>query len=442
MAIELVMPRLGWTMEEGTLVEWLKQDGDQIEVGDMVFAVESDKALNEVEALDAGILRIPPNSPAPGSVLKVGTLLAYLLEPGEEMPTAAAPPTAPEQAAAAPAPALQAPVSTDTAKKRSGPSSSPRARRLAAELGVDWTQLEGSGRSGRIIERDIRAAAQKPEVRVSPVARRLATELGVDLTQLAAARPGKRIERADVEAAAQAPRPEPDQVVPLSPVRKITAERMLASARTSAPVTLTSEVDATELVRLRSQLKNDSSTAARPLPSYTDLLVKAAAEALSEHPELNARLQDDGEIALSAAVHVGIAVDTQRGLLVPVLRNAQEKTLRQIAAESAALIEAAAEGQLGPDALRGGTFTLTNLGMYEIDAFTPIINLPECAILGVGRIAPKQVVVDAGAERLEIRQMMFLSLTFDHRLVDGAPAARFVQRLKQLIEQPYLWLVN
>ena len=440
MAIELVMPRLGWTMEEGTLVEWLKQDGDQVEVGDMVFAVESDKALNEVEALDAGILRIPPDSPAPGSVLKVGTLLAYLLEPDEEMPTAAAPPMPPEQAAAAPAPT--AAVSTSAAKKRSGPTSSPRARRLAAELGVNWTQLEGSGRSGRIIERDIQTAAQQPEIRVSPVARRLATELGVDLSQLAATRPGKRIERADVEAAAQAPVPVPDQVVPLSPVRKITAERMHASARTTAPVTLTSEVDATELVRLRSQLKNDSSTAARTLPSYTDLLVKAAAEALSEHPELNARLQDSGEIALSTAVHVGIAVDTERGLLVPVLRNAQEKSLRQIAAESAALIEAADKGQLGPDALQGGTFTLTNLGMYEIDAFTPIINLPECAILGVGRIAPKQVVVDARAERLDIRQMMFLSLTFDHRLVDGAPAARFVQRLKQLIEQPYLWLVN
>ena len=442
MAIELVMPRLGWTMEEGTLVEWLKQDGDQVEVGDMVFAVESDKALNEVEALDAGILRIPPDSPAPGSVLKVGTLLAYLLEPGEEMPTTAAPPMAPEQAAAATAPVPTPAISSSATAKRGGPTSSPRARRLAAELGVDWSQLQGSGRSGRIIERDIQTAAQQPEIRVSPVARRLATELGVDLTQLAATRPGKRIERADVEAAAQAPLPVPDQVVPLSPVRKITAERMHTSAHTTAPVTLTTEVDATELVRLRSQLKNDSSAAARPLPSYTDLLIKAAAEALSEHPELNARLQDSGEIALSTAVHVGIAVDTERGLLVPVLRNAQEKTLRQIAAEAAALIEAAGKGQLGPDALQGGTFTLTNLGMYEIDAFTPIINLPECAILGVGRIAPKQVVVDARAERLDIRQMMFLSLTFDHRLVDGAPAARFVQRLKQLIEQPYLWLVN
>jgi pyruvate dehydrogenase E2 component (dihydrolipoamide acetyltransferase) len=156
---------------------------------------------------------------------------------------------------------------------------------------------------------------------------------------------------------------------------------------------------------------------------------------------INARFEGD-TIVQSATANIGIAVDTERGLLVPVLRDVQTKSLRQVARESASLIEKARTGHISPDDLRGGTFTITNLGMYEIDAFTPIINLPECAILGVGRIIPKQVVVDAEAERVAIRHMMFLSLTFDHRLVDGAPAARFLQRVKQFVERPYLWLVG
>jgi hypothetical protein len=210
------------------------------------------------------------------------------------------------------------------------------------------------------------------------------------------------------------------------------------SAQTAAAVTLVTEADATELVRMRKQLTADPS---QPGPSYNDLLVKLVAQALVEHPAVNARLED-GAIVQSATVNVGLAVDTDRGLLVPVLRDVQAKSLLQIIQESAALIEATRAGSLDPDELSGGTFTVTNLGMYDIDAFTPIINLPECAILGVGRIVPKQVVVDADAEHVAIRRMMFLSLTFDHRLVDGAPAARFLQRVKQYIEQPYLTLMS
>jgi pyruvate dehydrogenase E2 component (dihydrolipoamide acetyltransferase) len=287
------------------------------------------------------------------------------------------------------------------------------------------------------------AATSQPaaEVRASPLARRVAEDLEVDLGALASAMPGRRIERADVERAARTterPTPLQGDRTPISHVRRIIAERMAASAHTTAPVTLTTEVDATELVRLRKQLKSD---AVSIVPSYTDLLAKLSAQALQEHPALNARFEGDN-IVQPQGVHIGLAVDTDRGLLVPVIRDAQAKTLRQIAQESAALAERARSGALGPDELRGSTFTITNLGMYDIDAFTPIINLPECAILGVGRIVPKQVVVDVDAERLAIRHMMFLSLTFDHRLVDGAPAARFVQRVKQFIEQPYLWLVN
>jgi pyruvate dehydrogenase E2 component (dihydrolipoamide acetyltransferase) len=177
------------------------------------------------------------------------------------------------------------------------------------------------------------------------------------------------------------------------------------------------------------------------VPSYNDLLVKLSAHALLEHPQLNARF-DGINIVQQREVHIGLAVDTERGLLVPVIWDVPEKSLRVVAAESADLIARARAGTLQPDDMQGSTFSLTNLGMYEIDAFTPIINLPECAILGMGRIVPKQVVVDVETEQVAIRHMMYLSLTFDHRLVDGAPAARFLQRIKHLIEKPYLWLAG
>jgi pyruvate dehydrogenase E2 component (dihydrolipoamide acetyltransferase) len=457
MAHEVVMPRLGWTMEQGTLVEWLKHDGDNVQVGDIVFTVESDKALNEVEALEAGILRIPPDSPSLGSVLPIGALLAYIVQPGEAAPfehsrgaTLSPVFAVQEMASVQPSASVKAALSV---ARHSTPSISPRARRIATELGVRWEDLRGSGRTGRIVERDVRAAisaVQGTPLRVTPLARRVADDLAVDLQQVAGAQPGKRITRADVEAAslsvaqpASPPAgalPAGDDWTPISSVRRITGERMMAGVHTTAPVTLTSEVDATELVRLRKQIAADATSGARLVPSYTDLLVRLCAVALTEHPVVNARFQNDG-IVHSKAVHIGIAVDTDRGLLVPVIRDTHSRSVRNIAAESAALIERARAGQLSPDEMRGGTFTITNLGMFGVDAFTPILNLPECAILGVGRIVPKQVVVDADAERLAIRHMVVLSLTFDHRLIDGAQAARFLYRIRQYVEQPYLWVI-
>jgi pyruvate dehydrogenase E2 component (dihydrolipoamide acetyltransferase) len=459
MPFEVVLPRLGWNMETGRLGEWLKKDGDRVEAGEILFTVEGDKATQEVEALDSGILRIPPDAPPPGKEVPVGTLLGYLLAPGEELEARSSKleadntemPTSPPAAQAIRLPGPQSGQSSNQ------PTISPRARRVAGELGVDWTGLTGSGRTGRIVERDVRRAAGE---RVSPLARRLAAELGVDVDGLAARMPGKRVERADIEteaerlkveglkvAAIEPSAPPPlgppattpvGAAIPITTVRRTIADRMATSAHTVAPVTLTTEADATELVRLRKQLKDDGS---QPVPSYNDLLARLTAQALLEHPMVNARFEGD-HIVQSATANIGVAVDTDRGLLVPVLRDVQTKSLRQIARESAALVEKARTGRISPDDLHGGTFTVTNLGMYEIDAFTPIINLPECAILGVGRIVPKQVVTDAEAERVAIRHMVFLSLTFDHRLVDGAPAARFLQRVKQYVESPYLWLAG
>jgi pyruvate dehydrogenase E2 component (dihydrolipoamide acetyltransferase) len=483
MPFEVVLPRLGWNMETGRLGEWLKKDGERVEAGELLFTVEGDKATQEIEALDNGILRIPPESPPPGKEVPVGTLLGYLLAPGEELADSGWQMADGRLEVATGEPSIPAvndqpsTISYHSSAVGHRPSAiSPRARRVARELKVEWTDLEGSGRTGRIVERDVRrAAADLAGSKVSPLARRLAAELGVDPDALAARMPGKRIERADIEAeagrlravgqepeaaripapvAAAAPLATPalsPAVLPISPVRRTIADRMAASAHTVAAVTLTTEADATELVRLRQQLKEDGVEAgltAAP-PSYNDLFAKLIAQALMEHPMVNARFEGNtaagpaaSTIVQSGTANIGVAVDTDRGLLVPVLRDVQTKSVRQIARESSALIEMARSGRISPDDLHGGTFTITNLGMYEIDAFTPIINLPECAILGIGRIVPKQVVVDVEAERLAIRRMVFLSLTFDHRLVDGAPAARFLQRVKLYVERPYLWLVG
>ncbi len=430
MAIEILVPRLGWTMEEGVFIRWLKQDGDPVVQGDLLFELEGDKAMTEVESMDAGVLRIPPDSPEPGTTVLVGALLAYIVAPGEAAPfeqkALAASKSFSRESVASVESVVTAPVTQPAAPSTSTPTISPRARRVADELSVDWTKIKGSGRTGRIVEADVRAAAE------AIAAANVKQPIPEPVVQIA---PQPALVSTPQSAATRAP---------LSATRRVIAERMSAGVHIAAPVTLNSEVDATELVRLREQLKNDKRSTA--IPSYTDLLAKIVACAMSDHPALNARFEGN-EIVTERAIHIGIAVDTERGLLVPVVRDAGTKTLLQIAGESAGLITRTREGKVGADDLRGSTFTITNLGMYDIDAFTPIINLPECAVLGMGRITPKQVVtlkpgtIDE-VERVAVRRMMTLSLTFDHRLVDGGPAARFLQRVKQLVEQPYLWLVS
>lgn len=493
MPVEVVMPRLGWGGEDGSLVEWIKKDGELVKAGDVICTVEGDKAVNDVESLDNGVLRILPDSPAPGVKVPVGTVLAYLVGAGEKAPfeMTALPdaPSVPPQSS----PSVSASTfvhgflstvgATAGPEHEAAPPISPRARRVAAELGVDWVRLTGTGRTGRIVERDVRAVfaagVETETARISPVARRVANELGVNLDELARQKPGARITREDVEEAARRARElavsaiansatsqgtpsaavpieegaariaaataapgsarsiSPIREVPMGNVRRIIARRMAESARTVAPVTLTTEADATELVRLREQLKRDREGTALPVPSYNDLLARAAALALEQHPELNASLQGE-TIVYHATVDVGIAVDTERGLLVPVLRDVGGKSVQRIARESAPLIERARSGKASSNDLSGATFTITNLGPYEIDAFTPIVNLPECAILGIGRIVARPVVVDEATETIAVRKMLALSLTFDHRLVDGAPAARCLQTIKRLVERPTL----
>ena len=472
MAIEIVMPRLGWTMQEGIFGEWLKQDGADVKAGDLLFTVESDKATQEVESFENGILRIPPDGPQVGDVIPVGGLLAYVVQPGEAAPFENKPPAPVLDAPAAhastaaeprqqeehgePSPALH--VRGQSARREA--AISPRARRVARELGVAWMQLVGSGRTGRIVERDIRAAhaqqapatvpslASTPastRVQVSPVAQRMAQAVGVDLAAVAAQKPGQRIQRQDVEAALAARVPTPasapepaGETIPVSRIRGLIAQRMAASAQSAAAVTLTTEADASDFVALRAQLKASLAPRNLLVPTYNDLLIKLTALALQEYRLLNASWRGQ-EIFIPANIHMGLAVDAAEGLVVPVIRDVESKSVHQIATESRALIEKVRTHKIGAEELQDATFTITNLGIYNIDAFTPIINPPQCAILGVGRIVKKPAVYQ---DQVVPRHRVALSLTFDHRIVDGGPAARFLDTIRMYVEEPALWLVR
>ncbi len=451
MPFEITMPRLGLTMETGTVVKWMVEVGDRVTPGQRILEVETDKSVIPVEAQEEGIIArilVPVGQEVP-----VGTVLAVAVAPGETLPAD----WQPTRPAGVPASAPQLAPTSAPAPSKPPPGGKPRAswkaRTMAREAGLDLQTITGTGPGGRITAEDVaRALATPPpapaeKVKVAPVAAKLAAALGLDLSNVTGSGPQGRILQSDViEAAAAliqdraatrpAPRPGPARVastIPLTGVRGLVSERMAASAHTTARVTLFREVDASALAKLREGFKAQGIQV-----SYNDVLVRICAIALREHPQANARM-GDGQIEWLDSVHIGLAVDTDRGLLVPVIHHADTLTIPQIAAESARLIEDARSGRSLPDDLTGGTFTITNLGMLGVEGFTPVINLPECCILGVGRIVRKPVVV-AENDAVAVRPMMTLSLVFDHRVIDGAPAARFLGRVAQLIEEPLLLL--
>lgn len=473
MISQVILPKLGQTMEQGEIVEWVKKEGDPVQRGDLLFTVESDKAVLEVEASARGFLRkivVPAGQKVP--VLTVVALITTTADEEVSAPIVAATPG--EVRAAQPEIAQPSTYAPTPGRL----FASPRARKAAGAQGIELAGIAGSGPGGRIVERDVLAAAAigpaprvergvgpaprvergvGPEsraerdegaarVKATPMAARTAETLGVDLAAVAGSGISGRIMKADVEAAAAPTMPAAASSpllaiaasVPVAGLRRIIAERMAASHHTTACVTLVTEVDATVLVEVREQLRDAVSEEWGFAPGYNDLLGLIVARALHEFPYMNARLSADGQaIEHMATVNVGLAVDTDRGLLVPVVRNADQKGLLAFGTELRILVERARTGRSLPDDLTGGTFTITNLGMYDVDAFTPIINPPEAAILGVGRIQPKPVV---RGDQIVVRHMLTLSLAFDHRLVDGAPAAQFLQRIKRLAENPYLLL--
>jgi pyruvate dehydrogenase E2 component (dihydrolipoamide acetyltransferase) len=397
MDTEVIVPPLGQTIDVMTLVAWYKNEGETVTQGEMLFALETDKSTLDVEAPASGVLRQirakpgdevhalsvialigPPESVSLGQGVTGGAVEQVLFRDADHVVAQAESPLQP-----LPPPSARLFIS-------------PRARRLAEAHGAPLKALFATGPEGAIIERDVRNYLERQ---------------------------------------AAAPAEELLELISLSSARTTIAKRMIESASTTAQVTLTTEADATLLVELRQQLRQEGTAL-----SYNDLFIFILGLALRDYPQLNASLDvAQNTIKVWRHIHIGLAVDTERGLVVPVVRHVASKGLLQLAAETKALIERAQAGQCTPDELRGSTFTLTNLGMFGIDAFTPLLNLPECAILGVGRIKTQPVML---GDAVVGRQMIWLSLTFDHRLIDGGPAARFLQRVVQLVEHPPLGLAN
>lgn len=424
-------------MEQGTFLGWKKKDGDVVRAGEVLFELEGEKAAQEIESLDSGILRIPASAPKEGTIVLVGSLLGYLVAEGEALPVEVAAPTATPLAVS---PSASKPTET-SATKRLQPVASPAARRLAREMGVNVsTALAGNG--GRVTTVDVRSLGQSPvspskaRITSSPRARRVAKELGVDWKSLAGSGKSGRIRERDVRAAAKSPGIASGGTrVPVTSRRRTIAARMSASCQQTAPVTLTTRADATNLVNLRTQFKTGGGEV---IPSYTDILVKLSAAVLQQQPQMAARWEET-HLVMPAGIHIGMAVDAEEGLIVPVLRDVPSLSLLELAARSRDMIENVRNNKFTVDDLQGGVFTITNLGTYGIDAFTPIINLPETAILGVGCIRREPAVVD---NQIVPRDQVTLSLTFDHRIVDGAPAARFLQAIRLAVENPSAWLLG
>jgi pyruvate dehydrogenase E2 component (dihydrolipoamide acetyltransferase) len=398
-------------MEEGTFVEWLKREGDRVSPGEALFVLESDKSAENIEAIDAGILRLAPDSPKSGERVRVGQVIAYLAAEGEEVLLLSNPvprSEAREERAGSVSDGNRtvANASGSLPIRRGGhgeellaPAITPRARRAAREHGIDYSSLQGTGSNGRIRERDVLAVL--PSFSAS------------------AATPGDG---------------QSGKLIPHTAIRRTIASRMVAGVTQTAPVTLFAKVDATNLVNLRGQFRSAWNENA---PSITDLVVKLTASALRQHPLMQAQWREDG-LFVPQRIDIAIGVDTENGLLAPVFRDVDRLSLRQLAESSREQIALARTGTLPAEQMRYATFTVTNLGMFGIDAFTPIIHLPQCAVLGVGRIIQEPAVWEGAVVP---RERMLLSLTFDHRVVDGAPAARFLQTLTGCIEQPATWLV-
>ena len=397
MATLFAMPKLGLNMVSGVVVRWLSAEGAPVNAGEAIVEVETDKAVQEVEAPGSGILaRIMKRS---GETVPCNGVIAVILDPGEEMPA-----RIPEMIVEGVAPKVEVQVQVASAGSPAG-------------QGVD-------------------AEASTPmRIPISPAARSLAKELGVDINKIVPR--GTRIMREDVEAAYQviqakaaAPAATTQPGVsrePMSSVRRKIAEHLSQSTRSVSRVGLALEADASVLVAWREGLQEGGKKV-----SYNILLAKIAARALREFLYMNTRLDGD-TICTFDEINIGVAVDAERGLLVPVLRRADEKSVVALLEEFDELAGRALQGRSKLEDLQGGTFTLSNLGSLEIESFLPVINYPECAILGVGAIVKKPVVVN---DRFAIRPRIGLTLAFDHRLVDGAPAARFLQRIKHLVESP------
>ncbi|RPI58628.1 MAG: 2-oxo acid dehydrogenase subunit E2 [Chloroflexi bacterium] len=446
MAIPILMPKLSFVVTQGTIVEWLKGPGEPVTKGEPLLVVESEKATVDIESPGTGVLG--PELAAVGTTVPVTTTIGYLLEPGEVSPRlnlTPAPPAEDHVRAVSAAPQVEEAGDGQRLK------ASPSARRLAQEHGVDLAGLSGSGPGGRITQEDVqayvnaRAEAEASPARVTPAARRLATALDVDLAGVEGTGPRGRITLDDIKGASHAaPGPETGagagpagEWVELTSIQRLTGERMSTSFHTAPHFYLSVEADMRQATALRETLLPAVEARAGVRLSLTDVLLAAVAQALAAHPALNASFEE-GRLRRFQEINPCLAVDTPRGLTVPVFHGADRLSLAEIARRRVDVVDRARDNRLGPEDLQGGTFTISNLGMFGIDVFHAIINPPQAAILAVGRVARRPRAV---GEALELVPTVWLSLSVDHRVTDGATAARFMQDLVSLIENPYQVLV-
>ncbi len=443
MATEVLMPKLGLTMTEGTIEEWKFQEGDAVKAGDVLFSVATDKLTNDVECdTDGTLLKIllPEGETAPCK-----SVIAWIGQPGEAVPSveAAAPTAVPDAvitedtlpaaaAAAVPARAAGAYV-----------QATPLAKKLAREKGYDLAAIPGTGPKGVVVARDVESFVSGPKT--SPMAAKLAAELGVDVSKLNVS---GRVMKADVLAAAgvgtSAPAETPqtsaagdndDPPQKVNPLRRTIAANMTESWHTSPRVTFTYAVDVTAMKELRAKLKDRLQEQGIKL-TYNHILMKVVSRALTEFPDLNASFADN-MLTRHKHVNMGLAVAKGDGLIVPNVKHCESKSLAEIARETENLIEAVRSGKIGMEDMTGGTFTISSLGPYGVRNFSPIINQPELAILGVCDMVDTPVVRDG---QIVIRPMMNLCLTADHRVVDGVMACKFMKRVVELLENPYMLL--
>lgn len=459
MAIEILLPKLGLTMEEGTVDEWLVADGTPITVGMPLLRLATDKIDVDVEAEAEGILaRAVPD----GTTLEPGSVLGWLLAEGEAAPGGAAPVPASPAAAVEDVVVITTMQASDDIEVPSAGGRvfiSPNARRVAQELGIDLASVTGTGPGGRIVSEDVEDAAARgsqpgasgqPGKVVSPLARRDARDAGIDPATISTG--DGVVRRSDVKAAAAStpqtsaaaavattPAPvalpagqETASIIPMKGMRGTIAARMQQSLTEMAQLTHGFEVCMDAVVALRAEMKEQYAALGVAVPSLNDFIVRAASLALRQHPILNATIIDK-EIHLLSRIHMGLAVAVPGGLMVPVIRDADRLSLPELARTTRDLAERCRDGAIGLDELEGATFAVTSLGTYGVDFFTPVINPGNVGILGVGRLR------DSGrweGDAFVRTQVLTLSLTFDHRAVDGAPAAEYLQTIAELLARP------
>ena len=453
---EIYLVKVGMTMTEGMVSEWFIADGAEVKKGEMLYALETEKVNLDVDAEADGTVKHLVEA---GVTLEPGDVVGYIFAQGESIPDVLPGATSqPEVVESAEPVAVESaePMAVEAAVSEGFVKASPAAKRLAKELDVNYLALQGTGPGGRIVEADVQSAAsgqtasQQPAVaaiqsqssaniKASPLAKRIAEQRAIDLSQVRGTGPGGRIVQSDVEnlgaSIAQASGPAAGDMVPVKGMRKTIAQRMHQSLQESAQLTMDMAAVMDDAVKLREQLIREWDGAAKP--TFTDLVIKAAAKALQKHPLMNSQFGGTG-IQLLNEIHVGIAVALPEGLVVPVVRHADQLSLKEIAIESARLATSARNGTLGLDDYAGGTFTISALGMFGVDSFTPIINQPQSGILGVNRILDG--VAWEGETPVRQKQMN-LSLTWDHRVLDGAPAAEFLQTVVEYLSEPYRLLV-